>query len=226
MKKCKNLNIGLACVALMSSSIAHSAIITFDEVISGSTSFGFDGDGDLIDDVVFSTTDTLGFNTVGPGTNMSFISEPGLEGTTTIFPDLRVDFSNGAVTNLSFSFAVSGIFDGVDGVTFRVFDSSDNLINSLIENANSTLPDGINPSNFPEALVSLDFAGIASYATFDFSNNDASRYILDNFSGTFGSTEDITPKDITPSTVPEPTSLALLVFGLAGISFSRKKKAV
>ena len=205
--------------SLMISSIAHSAIITFDDAISGSTSFGFDGDGDLIDDVLFTTADVDGFNTVGPGTNMTFINEPGLEGTTTISPDLRVDFLNGAVTNLSFGFAVSGFEDGVDGVTFSVFDSSDNLVNSFFQNANFTFPDGINPSSFPEGLMNLGFAGIASYATFDFSNNYAIRYIIDNFSGTFGSTE-----NITPSAVPEPMTLTLLSLGLIGVAFSRKKR--
>ena len=57
--------------------LAGSAIITFDDVISGEVSYGFDGDGDLIDDVIFSTIDPLGFNTVGPGANMTYIAEPG-----------------------------------------------------------------------------------------------------------------------------------------------------
>jgi len=68
----------------------QAVVLTFDDAIVGATSYSFDGDGDSIDDVIFSTTDLSGFNTVGPGTNMSYIEQPGLEGST-IF-DLRVDF--------------------------------------------------------------------------------------------------------------------------------------
>lgn len=204
--KYKFIYVGLASLIMSINSVSYAALITFDDAITGQTSFGFDGDGDLIDDTIFSTLDPSGFNTAGPGPNQLYISEPGLEGTTLLSPDLRVDFLNGAVNSLSFGFA---IIDGagIDGVTFSIFDSSDNLLNSTFQVADFTLPDGINPSGFPEAFVTIGFNNIASYAIFDFSNTLASRYLMDNFSGTFGSTEDITPS------IPEPSALA--IFALA-----------
>jgi len=47
-----------------------ATILTFDDAIIGATSYSFDSDGDFIDDVIFTTTDPFGFNTVGPGSNM------------------------------------------------------------------------------------------------------------------------------------------------------------
>lgn len=209
---------------LLISGISHAAIITFDTLVTGSTSFAYDGDGDSIDDVLFTTTDGSGFNTFGPGEYMTFIDEPGIEGTANLSPDLRVDFLNGAVTTLNFGFAVNTILGGVDGVTFSVFDGRDNLLISSFQNSNFTRPDGTNPSYFPEGLMSLNFSGVASYAIFDFSNSEASRYILDNFSGTFGSSENIVPSTGTGTgtvTVPESGSLALLSLGLVVVGFAR-----
>ena len=217
MKKYNVLSIALLSSVLFISNTSNAATIDFNTLTSGSTSFSFDGDGDFIDDVIFSTTDPLGFNTVGPGSNQSFINEPGLEGTTLLSPDLRVDFLNGAVTNLSFGFAVDNSQDGVDGVTFSIFDSSDALLNLTTQLGYYTLPDGVNSSSFPEGFVDLSFLGIASYAIFDFSNNSAPRYIIDNLTGTFGSTEDISP-------IPVPAAAWLFGSALLGFfGFSRKK---
>ena len=194
---------------------SQATLLTFDDAITGATSYSFDGDGDSIDDVIFSTTDPFGFNTAGPGPNMSYINEPGLEGTTTLSPDLRVDFLIGAIGTLQFGFANSLGTGLLDGVTFNIFDSSNALLATTSVLSDFTLYNGVNRSAFPEALVSLDFSGMASYATFDFSNTSATRYILDNFEGTFGSTE---------VSVPEPTMLALLSIGLFGIGVTRRKK--
>ena len=217
MQKYNILSIALLASILFISNTSNAATIDFNTLVTGQTSFGFDGDGDFIDDVIFSTTDPLGFKTVGPGLNQSYISEPGLEGTTTLSPDLRVDFLNGAVTNLSFGFAVDNHQSGVDGVTFSIFDSTDTLLNSTNQLGNYTLPDGTNQSSFPEGLVDLSFLGIASYAIFDFSDIYAPRYIIDDFTGTFGSTEDISP-------VPIPAAAWLFGSALLGFfGFSRRK---
>ena len=212
----KLLNLALL-AGLSLSGVAQGAVITFDTVVAGATSFGYDGDGDTIDDVVFSTTDPLGFNTVGPGPNQSYINEPGIEGTTLLNPDLRVDFIFGAVSSLSFGFAMSLGTGNLDGVTFTVFDAGDNVLASTSLLSDFTLPNGVNLSGFPEGQLSLAFGGVASYALFDFSQNQAFRYIVDNFEGTFGSSEDISP-------VPEPATLALLGLGVAGLGLMRRRK--
>jgi hypothetical protein len=206
----------LAGLLLAISSHSLAAQLTFDDAISGATSYEFDGDGDGTNDVIFSTDDPSGFNTSGPGPDMSYINEPGLEGTTELSTDLRVDFLNGAVNSLGFSFALSTEEGGTYGVTFSIFDEHDNLLNSSFTIADFTLYDGVNPSSFPEAEVSLGFSGIAAYALFDFST-DSNRYIIDNFIGTFGSSEDITP-------VPIPAAAWLFGSGLLGLmGFTRKK---
>lgn len=187
-----------------------AALLTFDDLIAGATSYSFDGDGDLIDDVIFTTTDPFGFNTVGPGSNMSYIHQPGLEGTSLLSPDLRVDFLVGAVGSLGFGFALDS-FTEDDTASFYVYDAADNLLASVAQFGLYTLPDGIHPSNFPEGYISTSFSGVGSYALFDFTS-DVGRYIIDDFEGTFGTTE-----------VPEPTTLLLLGSGLVGVAVLRRK---
>ena len=194
---------------------ASAALITFDDLITGETTFGFDGDGDGVDDVIFSTTDPLGFNTVGPSANMTFIDEPGLEGTSLLQVDLRVDFLVGAIGGLSFGFALNSVTED-DFASFELYDSSDNLIASTSELGMFTFPDGTNPSSFPEGEISMLFSGVAAYGLFNFTS-DFGRYIIDNLEGTFGSTE---------RPVPEPGTLLLFGLGLVGMSlFRRKNKA-
>jgi len=209
---------------------ALAVTLTFDEVIVGETSYSFDGDGDTLPDAIFTTTDPSGFNTTGPGPNMSYIEEPGLEGTNELSPDLQVDFPNGAVGSLGFGFAVSATANSPDlTVSFNIYDDADALLASSTVLAAYTEPSPPTPSSFPEALVSLSFSGTASYATFDFDNSSASRYIIDNFTGTFGSTEDVTPPSATPvQYVPVPalgpagTALLALLLGLFGFAVLRR----
>ena len=194
---------------------SQATLLTFDDAIIGATSYSFDADGDLIDDVIFSTTDPFGFNTVGPGPNMTYVDEPGLEGSTIY--DLRVDFLIGAEEFLQFGFALDDFTETPNTWTsFEVYDAGGNLLASDFELGLYTLPDGVNPSSFPEGMINVSFLGTASYALFDF-NNDVSggqRYIIDNFEGTFGSTE---------VGVPEPSIIWLLSSGLALIGFARRK---
>ncbi|MDY6973047.1 MAG: PEP-CTERM sorting domain-containing protein [Thermodesulfobacteriota bacterium] len=195
---------------------ANSALITFDDAISGATSYAFDGDGDSVDDVIFSTTDPGGFNTAGPGPNMTYIDEPGLEGTSLLPTDLRVDFLVGAEDSLSFGFALN--LSTEDGTaSFSIYDASDNLLASITETGLFTDTGGGTSSDFPEGYISLAFAGTAAYATFDFvSDPEFGRYIIDNFEGNFGTTE------IDP--IPEPSTILLMGAGLLGlVGYGRKR---
>lgn len=196
---------------------ASAAIVTFDTLVSGATSYGYDGDGDGINDVIFSTTDPNGFNTVGPGVNMTYIHEPGIEGTVLLNPDLRVDFLRRATGSLSFAYALdSSVSDAAYFASIRVFDISGMEIANASQIGDFTVtapPSGL--SSFPEGEILLSFAGEAAYATFDFTSQYG-RYIVDDFSGTFGSTE--------RPPLPEPATIALLGLGLAGIGLSRRRK--
>lgn len=218
--KMKKLLVFLCAMSLVfcSFGVAGAAILTFDDAITGATSYSFDGDGDSIDDVIFSTTDLFGFNTVGPGTYMTYIDEPGLEGSTLINPDLRVDFLVGALDYLNFGFALDDFFETVNTwASFEVYDAGDNLIASDFEYGLYTYPAGTNQSNFPEGRIETSFTGVATYALFDFNNysTGGQRYIIDNFEGTFGSTE-------VP--IPEPATMLLLGSGLVGFAGLGRKK--
>ncbi len=197
---------------------AQAAVITFDQLISGQTSYAFDGDGDGIADVVFSTTDPLGFNTSGPGPNQQFIQEPGLEGATSLNPDLRVDFNYGLDLSrgpISFGVAMSTFGDYPVAGSFSIFNSQ----GSLIEAVGFGILQG--SSSFPEALVSTSVnTGIVSFALFDFDDAStfASRYIIDDFTGEFGSTER------PVNTVPGP--LPLVGTGMAFIASRKLRKRI
>ena len=192
---------------------AAAAVITFDELVAGATSFGYDGDGDGVSDVVFSTTDPLGFNTAGPGSIHVIHRRARYEGTSAISPDLRVDFLVGAVNALSFGFAVNSDTALASALTFSLFDAADNLLASVTADADFTVQPR-DSSSFPEALVPVVFAGTAAYGTFDF-DTTANRYIIDNFEGTFGTTE--------IETVPEPSTLLLIGAGLARVFVRRRR---
>lgn len=210
---------GAVAIGLGFARSAEAAVITFDELLTGQTSFGFDGDDDGIEDVIFSTTDPAGFNTIGPGANQNFIQEPGLEGTSLISPDLRVDFMNGAVGSISFGYALNSTTED-DQASFSLFDSSDALIASQSSTGVFTSTES-GTSSFPEGSINLNFGGVAAYGIFDFTS-DSGRFIIDNFEGTFGSTENITP----PETVPEPASiLGLAAIGAIASGGALKKKA-
>lgn len=216
MKKVAVILLALVMTIGIASS-ASAVILTFDDAITGATSYSFDADNDGFDDVIFSTDDPLGFNTVGPGPNQIYIDEPGLEGSTLINPDLRVDFLVGAYDFLNFGFALDDFQETANTwASFEVYDQFDNLLASDFEYGMYTMPDGVNPSSFPEGYIETSFAGKAAYALFDF-NNDATggqRYIIDNFEGTFGTSE----------VVPEPTTILLLGLGMAGIGIRRRMR--
>jgi len=176
--------------------------ITFDDAIGGATSHFFDGNHVGTPEVVFSTTDPFGFFTSGPGPDQLFVNEPGLEGTTDLTPDLRVDFLQGAIGSIGFGFATINPLTGV----VQVFDQTHAQIASQafagdffdlatgLPTDEPTFDGGLGdvflPSEgsvslFPEGRVDLPFAGTAAYVMIDFdelnSEFGGGRYIIDNF---------------------------------------------
>ena len=200
--------------AILNVSSATAAVITFDTLISEATSQAFDADGDTTDDVVFSTVWTGGFNLIGPGPNMTFVDEPGLESPSGLNPDpdLRVDFLHGAVGSLRFGFALSSII--VDPAYFgavEVFDAGNNLIGAAsVMGEFTTTPGGASSS--PEGFVTVLFPGTAAYATFDF-ESQFGRFMIDNFEGDYGS---------LGASVPEPGTW--VVFGSSLILFAASRR--
>ena len=194
------------------SGATSAATITFDDLVMGATSNAFDGDGDGIKDVTFTTTDPAGFNTVGPGLNQSYIAEPGLEGTSLLPTDLRIDFAKGPTGSLSFGFALDSLSESpAYFANFRVYNAAGVLLASkTVVGAYTVTPAGT--SSFPEGVVSISFAGTAAYGLFDFTS-ELGRYIIDDFTGNFG------------SVVPEPSTTALLLLGLCGLLTWRRGAA-
>lgn len=201
--------LGAAAIASGTPGTALAATIKFDDFVYGVTSYSYDADGDGKNDVTFSTAAPSGFRTAGPGTNMSYIQEPGLEGTSLLDVDLRVDFLIGALNNLQFSYALNSESENSSTwASFKVFDSNNNLLTSIFQSGQYTYP-GSYRSNYPEGVMGVGFAGVASYGLFDFSS-DYGRYIIDNF-------------EVTP--VPEPVSvLGTLAFGCWSLALSKKRK--
>lgn len=231
--KCYKIAITTAALAL-STNVLSATLITFDDAIEGSTTYSFDSNNNGSNDVVFSTTDSSGFNVVGPGPAQAYINEPGLEGSTLLNPDLRVDFLSGATGSMNFSFAVSEFNDFDPSIpppldawgNLKVYDVNDNLLASVSEQAIFTPMDINDPINnpfgapesiFAEGIINLAFSGEASYALLDFNTSDmgGQRYIIDNFEGTFGAV----------SSVPIPSAVWLFGSGLLGlVGIARRNK--
>jgi hypothetical protein len=191
--------------------------ISFTSLLSGKSTFGFDADGDGASDVIFSTRDPLGFNTVGPGNNQKFIREPGLEGSSSLSQDLRVDFLTGARDQLSFGYALNSLKEiSAYRAQMSVFDSFGNQLGSTSSVGRYTsTPLGM--SSFPEGRLALSFSGSASYALFDF-ESEFGRYIMDNFSGDFTG---ITAPGVVPTTSQLQASVISSAF-----NFVRTSEAV
>ena len=121
---------------------------------------------------------------------------------------------------LDFTSTSVGTSDGVFGVGFDYFNSISPLYHGFV-----TYGDG-STENFPFNQVGssdLEFLGVTSDLLissihFGLINGGVTR------SGSFG-LNDLTIGSAEVNSVPEPASIALFGLGLAGIGFSRKKKA-
>ncbi len=188
-------------VFLLAPIVGNAALVTFDNVVDGQTSYAGDVNGDGMPDVVFSTTDPAGFRRFGPGANQRFINEPGLEGSASLAPDLRVDFPEGALGAIGFGFAVNSFQQPVpDALDVSLFNAGGQPIASATADAlifDIPGSPGVT-SDFAENAVNLAFSGVAAFGLFDFHD---SRYIIDNFQFTPGPPP-------PPGQVSEPGSLA------------------
>jgi len=210
---------GILTLVLLGFAHASNAVtVTFDGATDGVTTFGFDADGDTVDDAVFSSLTGQPFTVSGPGPNQLFIQEPGLVAFIVADPDpeVRVEFPNGAATSAGYSFALSVPCDSAGPVdpslfgSIEVFDAADNSLGfASAEPVCTVTPDPSGYSSFVEAEVSVTFSGLASYAIIDFGPVSADAFIVDNFNyeGRFGSTEPV------PSM---PISLLLLTMLMLG----------
>jgi PEP-CTERM motif len=167
-----------AMLGLAGTAAAQDVTLDFSDAIQGRPFYAYDGDLDGTADVVLSTSDPLGFNTFGPGLNMLYIREPGIEGTAWLSEDLRANFVRGAVGTLSFSYALSTSSSDF-GVTATVYSASNQVLASVTNTA-AFQPVGAGQGSFPENRVNVDFNGTAAYATFNFG-------VLGNGSGGVGS---------------------------------------
>jgi hypothetical protein len=221
VKKMKNhLIIGITLVGTLfiSNALQAATVIGFESgVISGTTSYGFDSNGDSIDDVIFSTEDPAGFTNevVDPNLQLDFIAGAVLGGSTTNPPNLRVDFVNGVSSFFSFNYVFFGTeFNQID---VSVFDSNNNLLlfSSKPSGDSSGLP-------LPNGDISLNYTGIASYALIDLSNGISPRYGIDEFNGTFSSND--LPEFDRGTAVPIPAAAWLFGSAIIGLFGIRRKR--
>ncbi len=209
------INIIIAFFLLFAFTDSFAVTITFDGIANGVSSFNYDADGDGQSDANFSKIGGGTFSFGGPGTNVLYVSQPGLTGNSVSGNDVRVDFPNGAKQTLGFGFARSiscgsfsvGYSATAEAAELQIYDSSNTLLGtvSAVPTCTAT-PSG--KSSFVEAQISTTFSGTAAYALVDFQGSSA--YILDNFLGTFGSVE-IAAAAQPPQPVPTLSEWAMII---------------
>jgi len=199
------------CLLLLAAG-AGGAPITFGDLVTGFHAYGFDGDGDGSDDVIFTMMDGSGFVSMGFGSSQIYIDEPGLGGTSLLGPDLRVDFPTGAREMLRFGFALDSSMQN-DTASLLVYDASHTLLASTTVTGLYTYTP--NRSSDPEGFISLPFTGTASYATLDFTP-DSNNFAIDNFEGIYGTSEG--------KGIPVPGALLLGSLGAALIGWRQWRR--
>lgn len=206
---------------------AFAVNITFDGIANGVSTFSYDADSDGTADAVFTKFDGGVWNFGGP-TQSNYVTRPGLTAFSSDGDEIRVDFSNGAKTSVGFSFARNdacvgrsvGYTNAAESAQLRVYDSTNTLLGTATVIPECTLNV---LGSFIEGQVTVTFTGTASYAVVDFQGSTA--YILDNFNGTFGSSE-IAPA--APAPIPTLGEWAMIflasLMAMFGIRRMRRSK--
>ena len=202
MKKNRMTFVILVCSSfLISNNIQAATVIGFDNVISGSASYGFDSNGDSSNDIVFLTNppnpllDESSYPNVQGFYNTGF-SGGGVLGVSN--GPLRVNFTNG-ISN-SFGFAFHGSVMNV-----QIFDATNNELTLSLLNS---------PYNY--VRLNYVFSGVASYALIK--GND---FVIDEFDGTYSSND--LPELQRGYVIPIPAAVWLFGSGLLGLFGIRKK---
>lgn len=213
----------LISAALLISNSLQAAVIRFgDSVVVGSSSHGVNTNSDSIDDVIFSTTDPLGFSNENPYLDNPEFYADYLAGAVlgiSTNNNIRVDFVNG-VRGFAFNYAFLPSSYGDNQVRVDVFDNSDSLLGS---SSSSKYGPSLNINYAPNSIFYSSFLGTASYALINASGNGLDRFGIDDFQSTFSPND--RPELNFSSAIPIPATVWLfapVILGLAGIR--RRKK--
>lgn len=188
--------LNLLFIVLFITTNVFAVTLDFEDFTGNANFYSFDVDSDGNEDITF--TCAVNFNNTGPGPNPQLYSFN--RGLMPGNADVRVDFLNQAANRIAFGYAINDDFNSVapvgttstGGVRLKVYDADDNLLGELSNYGKSfAVPDsGGQNSKFAENRLEVNFDGAAAYAIFSMIVTiDATAYFIDNFTGTFGSTE-------------------------------------
>lgn len=192
---------------------AGSPVVTFGGYFEGQ-SLGGPGDcpagAAITGCVVGSPTGPLALDSNSPNT---FITNDGANPTSPVLSGTPT--FNGAIsiffdTDLAGVGLDGGFFDAIGGTAITAFDRAGNVIGSVQNETTGIEFLGLVTDGNVNTIAGLQFSLVGS---------EPAGFGIDNLRFGFG--DQITP----PTEVPEPGSLALLGLGLAGLGFSRRKRA-
>jgi len=194
------------CMLILAAS-ADGVPITFDDLIAGAVVYGFDDNSDGRDEAVFAMADGSGLTPIRFGSPQTYVDGPGLGATSLLGPDLRVDFPQGAREALRVGLALDSSLPDSTAL-LQVYNASDGLLASTALTGLSGRT--LDRSGQPGGLLSLSFAGIASYALLDVTP-PGETFVIDNFEGMYGTEEN--------KGIPAPGALLLASLGIVLLSW-------